>query len=131
MKKITYQPRQVRLFLVILLAVAVLLTLKLKGTIGGVPVRWAALAIEGLAVAVFLALPRAFFPIFRAILVLTGHVGSFVFGLIATAVFYLVLTPVALAMRLGGKTFMPTRADPEASSYYEAGESGQDYEKQY
>jgi|WetSurMetagenome_2_1015567.scaffolds.fasta_scaffold907140_2 hypothetical protein len=131
MDKIVFRPRQVRLFLILLLAFAVPLTLKLAGTIGGVGVRWAVLAIEGLVVAVFLASPKAFFPAFKAILVLSGRLGSLIFGLIATAVFFLILTPIALAMRLGRKTFMPIRPDPEVASYYDTGGGGHDYEKQF
>jgi hypothetical protein len=131
MDKITYKPKQVRLFLALLLAFAGALTLKLKGTVGGVPARWPALAAETLVVAVFLALPRDFFPAFRAILFLSGRLGSLIFGVIATVVFYLILTPIAVVMRLSGKRFMPVRPDPAAPTYYEPGENGHDFGKQF
>lgn len=130
MKKIDYKPAQVRLFVALLTAFCALLVLKRAGT-GVVRTHAAILAVAALVPAFFLAVPRPFFPVFKAILTVTGHVGHVVFTVISGLVFFLVLTPITAVMRLAGKTFMTAGPDPGRASYYEDGADPHEYERQF
>jgi TRAP-type uncharacterized transport system fused permease subunit len=129
MKKPEYSPKQVRIFLVALLLVAGLVTLRF--TRGNPSLRAILWPIEAILVAFFLALPKLFYPIFKGITIGSGYFGSFMFLVISTITFYLVLTPIALVMRLFGKRFMQAKIDPRLSTYYEEGSGVHDIEKQY
>lgn len=130
MKPIEYKSKQVRLFLSLLLAFSVLAVLKFvpsqKGT-----VRVAIIAASAAVLLFFFFLPKLFFPIFRVILIVSAYIGNFIFLLISTFVFFLILTPLSWVMRLFGKRFMYTRIDAGKSSYYEQSETAVGYEHQY
>lgn len=130
MKKINYQPRQVRLFLVLLLLFLFLLTWRLTrgATLAG---RLPFLAAAAAVIGILLLVPQRFFPAYRAILTGSAYVGSSIFALLSLIVFFLILTPIALAMRLGGRTFMKSRPDPSLASYYEEAEEMADMTKQF
>lgn len=130
MKSIPYKPGQVRLFLAILYAL-VLLALLRSGA-GLRPVRLP-VALLSAACLLFALLPKWFFPVFRAILVASSHVGNLIFALITIIVFYLVLTPLSLVMRLLGKRFLHARfrPRPNVASYYEQGEAAGDMNRQF
>lgn len=89
---------------------------------------WLALA-AGTLLPVVLA--RPLLPVFEAVLAVTARVGSLVFALITAAVFFVLLTPLSLLMRLGGKVFMPRRFDRAAATYYEAWQVSEDASKQF
>jgi hypothetical protein len=130
MKKIDYQPKQVRIFLTLLFIFAVLLTFRLSR--GQPPGRrslfW---ALEALSVAVFLVLPKVFFPVFRIIMIVAQAIGNFAFLVISAITFYFVLTPLALVMRLFGKKFLEHKVDPSLSTYYQEGMNEHDIERQF
>lgn len=130
MKKVTYQPKQVRIFLALLLVMAFLLTFKLTRH-GAAQTRWLALAAEAVIIGALLVFPRFFFPAFKAIMIASGHLGNFIFAVIAIVVFFLILAPLALAMRISGKKFMDTDPDPSLPSYYREAEAGHDITKQF
>jgi hypothetical protein len=129
MKKVAYQAKNVRIFLAVLFVLAVLVTLK--------PVRfrpgdrWTWLAAEAALAAVFIALPKLFFPVYRIIMIGTGALGTFLFTLISLVVFFVVLTPIAVVQRLFGKSFMPVKAEPALPTYYEDVPETGDIEKQF
>lgn len=129
MKKLDYKPKQVRLFLVILLLVAGLVIFRF--TKGHPSVRAVLWLTEALLIVFFLMLPKLFFPVFKGIMVGSGYIGNFMFLMISTITFYLVLTPIALGMRLFRKRFMEPKIDPRLPTYYEEGSSAHDIEKQY
>lgn len=79
----------------------------------------------------FSILPRLFAPAYKGILLVSGFVGNMIFLVIAAAVFFLLLTPLSLVMRLFGKEFMAVRYDKAALSYFEDPQTAQGYEKQY
>jgi glucan phosphoethanolaminetransferase (alkaline phosphatase superfamily) len=130
MKKVTYQPRQVRIFLVLLLALAFLLTLKLTRH-GSAEARWLALAAETFIAGVLLIFPGLFFPVFKMILIASSLLGNLIFAVISILVFFLILTPIALVMRALGKNFMKTGLDHSLPSYYHEAEIGHDITKQF
>lgn len=65
------------------------------------------LSSEAIATAIFLGLSYATFPI--------GFAMSWV---ALTALFFLVITPIGLIMRIGGRDPLRLKADPEAGSYW-------------
>jgi hypothetical protein len=130
MKNIVYQPKQVRLFLALLLALMIALTFKFTRH-GPGQSRILIMGIEVIVVGVLMAIPRTFFPLFKLILIGSSYLGNFIFALISIVVFSLILTPIALVMRLSGKKFMSTRIDVALSTYYDEAEERQDIRKQY
>lgn len=130
MKKITYQPKQVRLFLLLLLLFLFLLIWRLTRA-SAWSERLPVLAGAAAAIAVLLLVPRLFFPVFRAIVIGSSYVGSFIFSVLAVLVFYLILTPIALVMRLAGRKFLQPGPDPSLASYFEESETETDVSKQF
>jgi hypothetical protein len=130
MKKIEYQSKQVRIFLTLLALLLVLLTLKwTRGSeMAG---RYIFITVGIAVIGLFMVLPKLFFPAYRLILTGSGYIGNFIFGVISTLVFFLLLTPIAVIMRLLGKRFMSVRSEPSALSYYEEGEDPGNVDKQF
>ena len=130
MKKVTYQPKQVRIFLILLLALLFVLTFRLTRH-GATETRWLILAAEAAVIGALLAFPRVFFPVFKVIMIASSRLGSFIFAVLAIVVFFLILTPMALAMKIFGKKFMPAGPDPALPSYYSEADENNDVAKQY
>ena len=74
---------------------------------------------------------RPLVTVFRGILAVTGAIGRVIFIVISSLVFYFILTPIALIMRLTGKRFVAHRFDPDLTSYYQEYQPDEDPEKQY
>ena len=130
MKKIDFNPKQVRIFLGLLALLLVLATL--KGTRGAVgPARYLMIMVIIAVTAFFVFLPKLFFPVYRLVMIVTGYVGSFVFAVISALVFFFILTPIARGMKLFGKRFMNDRPDPSLASYYEGREAIENIRKQF
>ena len=70
-------------------------------------------------------------PLFDIIIKFTGKIGSFIFGIITTLVFFLILTPISLFRRFSGKKMLTLGFDDEADSYYENWDKSSDFTKQY
>jgi hypothetical protein len=130
MKKVTYQPKQVRIFLILLLVLLFVLTFRLTRQ-GAAPHRWLALAAEAAIIGALLVFPKVFFPAFKGIMIASGHLGNFIFAVITIVVFFLILTPMALVMKIFGKKFMNPDPDPSLPSYYSEAEERHDIAKQY
>jgi membrane protein implicated in regulation of membrane protease activity len=130
MKKISYRPTQVRIFLALLLLLMLLLTFRLVPAKGS-PGRWIVMIIESVLVGLLMAAPRAFFPVFKIILIASGFLGNFIFAMLSIFVFYLILTPLALAMKVGGKKFLRHRIDSSLPTYYEEAEERHNIERQF
>jgi uncharacterized membrane protein len=129
MAALAYRPKQVRLFLVLLLAVAALLTWKWTPRTG--PARLIGIGAEAAILGFFLALPRLFFPAFKLIMAVTNRIGSLLFLVISTVVFFLLLTPLSFLMRLFGKKFLQVRRRAKASTYFEDPAVETSYERQF
>jgi hypothetical protein len=130
MKKNDSSAKNIRIFLLLLAAFAALLLWRGFGRVDG------ALKLKiGAAIAVlalfFAVLPRLFAPAYRAIMTVTGFIGNAVFMVVATVVFFVLLTPIALVMRLFGKQFMAPRCEPRADSYFECPQAAHGFDKQY
>lgn len=70
-------------------------------------------------------------PVFEWVLKVTGWMGSLIFGIVTTVVYYFILTPIALVKRVMGKPLMRVRIDKSCSSYYEDWEPSESVEKQF
>jgi hypothetical protein len=130
MEKNNCSAKNIRIFLILLAAFSALVLWRgFKGVESVLKVRiFAAMAA---VVLFFVIIPRWFAPIYKLILRASGFVGNTIFLIISTAVFFLLLTPLALIMRLFGKVFLPSRYDKGAASYFESPPAVQGYEKQY
>ncbi len=74
--------------------------------------------IGGALVVLGLAAPVVLKPVYRVWMALAVVLGFIMTRVILSVVYYLVMTPIGLAMRLFGKDPMHRRIDPEASSYW-------------
>lgn len=118
MRKIEYNPKQVRIFSILLFALIAFITFKLTSSLEGL---WRIIlfTIEGLFLLLILLKPRFFYPVFRTALVISSFIGNIIFKVISTVVFYLILTPIALVMRAFGKKFLIHKTDSSLETYYE------------
>ncbi len=74
--------------------------------------------IGGALVVLGLAAPVVLKPVYRVWMALAVVLGFIMTRVILSVVYYLVMTPIGLVMRLFGKDPMHRRIDPEASSYW-------------
>lgn len=93
---------------------------------GGAPQAW---PIGIIAVGVVLGLlgllrPSLIKPVFVGLSVLTFPIGWVISNLILIVVYYLVLTPIGLVLRLLGRDSMTRSLDREAKSYWHAHQPG-------
>ena len=130
MKAIEFRAKQVRLFLVLLWVFTGLAVLRFVPA-ADIQGRLLGFGIATALITFFLFQPKRFFPVFRLIMIGSGTVGNFIFLVISSAVFFLILTPLSLIMRLFGKRFMAIRAEPHKNSYYEPPENPTGYEHQF
>ena len=130
MKKINYSAKNIRIFLMLLTAFSALIIWRgFKGVEELLKIK---IVVTIAVVALFFAiLPRLFAPVYKVIMIASGFVGNTIFLVIAATVFFLLLTPLALVMRLFGKVFMASRYDKSAASYFESPQTAQGYDKQY
>jgi hypothetical protein len=133
LRELDASPRRLRSFAftvgTVLLALA--LWLAFRGSVPGF--RWAAGAAGAALVLGGLVAPSRLAPIHRAWMSLAFSLGWFVSRLVLTAIFLLVVTPIALVGRLVGKRFLETRPDPGATSYWIRRDAGRrdDHRKMY
>ena len=130
MKKINYQPKQVRIFLILLLLFIEVFTYKYTGQNSG-DGRVIFLSLPAILIAILLIIPRIFFPVFKVILIGSGYLGQFIFAVIAIVVFIFILAPLSLALKLFGKQFMHPDVDSSLSTYYDESEINQYIDKQF
>jgi len=69
-------------------------------------------------------------PVFNAVTALTRRLGSFIFAVISLLVYFLILSPMAVVMRLAGKRFLPLDSGDE-ESWYVDWTPGESLEKQF
>jgi hypothetical protein len=122
MRTIPYSPKNIRLFLVVLLTLAVFLTVRYGPKNSG---RWLWIGAEALFIAVFLAAPKLFFPVYRLLMIGSGFIGHTIF------LFFLFLTPYSGLRKLFGKAPIPVRTDPKAPTYFEPAEPTGSAERQF
>ena len=80
---------------------------------------------------VLILLSKVLVPVFNLVLAITKKIGSLIFSFISSVVFYLILTPMALFMRLRGKVFLDYKIDKKTDSYYKDYQKSEDMKKQF
>jgi len=95
---------------------------------GARPGTWLALAAGSL---LLIALAKILLPVFELVLAFTAKIGSLIFALITAVVFFVLLTPISLLMRLAGKIFMQRHFDAKLVTYYESWQISEDVSKQF
>lgn len=90
----------------------------------------------GVILAVCRLIPPVFTRIYKVWIYLSVILGYFVSRILLTLIFFLVLTPTGLLMRLVGRDPMERKLDPNAQSYWNRREPQEDtsierYEKQF
>ncbi|MBI5569497.1 MAG: hypothetical protein HY914_06080 [Desulfomonile tiedjei] len=90
----------------------------------------------GVALAVSRLIPPLFRQIYKVWIAFSVILGYFVSRILLTLIFFLVVTPVGLVMRLTGRDPMDRKWDPAAPTYWKAKEQEQDptverYERQF
>jgi len=88
---------------------------------GIVPAGWLVwwLALLGLALLAALLRPAWFRGFYRAGATAGYHVGQFMGQVLLVLFFFLILTPLGLALRLAGKDLLRLKRDRSASSYWQ------------
>jgi len=91
-----------------------------------------AAAVFGAPAAIF---PRILLPLQKAWMAFSVVVGFFMSRIIMTILFYGVMTPIGLAMRIFGKDVLDQRIDKDKASYWHVGpkivKSKESYENQF
>ena len=130
MKQINHSAKNIRIFLLLLTAFSALILWRgFKSVDASLKIEiFAAIAVAELFFSIF---PGLFATVYKAIMIASGFIGNTIFLIIATAVFFVLLTPIALIMRLFGKVFMVSGYDKSAASYFESPQPAQSYDKQY
>lgn len=82
------------------------------------------LAVAGLMLALGLLLPAALRPLYKVWMGFAVVMGFFMSRIILTVVFYLVVTPIGLFMRLLGKDLLDRKWDRDAPTYWKQRERG-------
>jgi hypothetical protein len=118
MRKIETKPKQVRIFAILLFILIGFLTFKLTAPFSLV-FKIIIFVIEGLVLVASLIKPNFFAPVFKIALIGSSFIGNIIFKIISTLVFYFILTPIALVMRLFGKKFLIHKMNPKLETYYE------------
>jgi hypothetical protein len=124
------------------LNILALIFLVIPGVMGAYLLLWkgAASGYVWIAAGTVLCLARLITPLFRAIyqfwIGLSVVIGYFVSRILLTIIFFLVMTPTGLIMRMVGKDPMERERDPRAASYWSRKEPEPDtsmerYEKQF
>ncbi|MEN8221937.1 MAG: hypothetical protein ABFR36_01650 [Acidobacteriota bacterium] len=70
-------------------------------------------------------------PVFDLILKITGKLGSLIFGIITSIIFFFILTPISLVRRVSGKEILKLGFNDKSETYYEEWEHSPDFSKQY
>lgn len=98
-----------------------------------VPAHWLRLwlAALGLALLSVLLRPAWFRGFYRAGTTAGYHVGQFLGRVLLALLFWLILTPLGLALRLAGKDLLRLRRDRRASSYWQPARSESQLDKMF
>ncbi len=123
------------------LNILALLFLAFPGAVGGLALwKGSANGWIWIAVGCVLGISRLIPPLFKAIyrfwITISIVLGYFVSRILLTIIFFIVITPMGLIMRVMGKDPMERKLDPDAATYWEPKEQEKDtsierYEKQF
>jgi hypothetical protein len=75
--------------------------------------------------------PRWIRPLYRGAMTASFYVGQIMGRVLLTIVFVVVLTPLALMLRLFGKDLLRLKRDTSAQTYWRPGKIGDDFDRQF
>jgi hypothetical protein len=87
--------------------------------------------LAALAAAAAVVRPQMFRWLYRAGMTLSFHVGQVMGRVILTVVFFLVVTPMGLLLRLMGKDLLELKRDPAKRSYWKPARKMGSFEQQF
>ena len=70
-------------------------------------------------------------PVFAVVLKVTGKIGTLIFAVITTLVYFFILTPIALYKRVTRQKLLNAKIEKDKETYYEEWEPSESIEKQY
>lgn len=88
-----------------------------------------AVAIAGAANAV--AFPRLWRPIYRGVMTVSFYWGQFMGRVLLSLFFLLLLTPIALLIRLLGKDLLRLKRNPAVQTYWQPAKPNDDFDRQF
>jgi len=93
------------------------------------PVAVAALALAALLAA--LLRPRSFRGFYRAGMTVSYHFGQVIGKVLLTVFFFLLLTPLALLLRLMGKDLLKLKRPPAAPTWWQPARNNRDFDRMF
>jgi hypothetical protein len=102
-----------------------------RRTVISLPSFWLIVSLALVTVGVCGFVPRWFRPIYRLGMTLSFRVGQVMGRILLTVVFFLVLTPLGLLMRLFGKDLLGTHNPAPTDSYWQAARPNSSFERPF
>lgn len=118
--EINWRPsrRELRWFSALQLAFFLVVAYLLANRAGATTAAGAVAAISSLVAIVGLIAPRLVFPLYLVWMTAAFPIGWVMSHVLMAAVYYLVLTPIGLALRLAGKDLLEKKIDRGAKTYW-------------
>ena|SRR5690349_20880131 len=92
---------------------------------------FAILAALVAAIILSLLFPRWFRPLYRTGMTVSFRIGQVMGAILLTLFFLLVLTPIALLLRLTGKDLLHLKRDPHATTFWEPAKSSDHFDRMF
>ncbi len=70
-------------------------------------------------------------PLFEFVLYISKKIGSIIFSILSGFIFFFILTPISMVLKIRGKQFLQYKIDKAKSTYYEEYEKSEDITKQF
>lgn len=91
----------------------------------------AVLIVDGLALLVCVVRPRWYRSFYRGGMTISFHVGQLLGKILLALFFLVVLTPMALALRLFGKDLLRVKRNSQATSYWQSSKMTTRFDRQF
>ena len=92
---------------------------------------FAILAVLALGIILSVLFPRWFRPLYRAGMTVSFCIGQVVGALLLTLFFLLILTPIAVLLRLTGKDLLRLKPDPAATTFWHPAKSSNQFDRMF
>jgi hypothetical protein len=83
------------------------------------------------AVILSILFPRSFRPLYRCGMTLSFHISQIMGTILLTIFFLIVLTPIALLLRLTGKDLLALKPDPNATTFWQPAKPSNDFNRMF
>ena len=88
-------------------------------------------SLLGVAALVSLLRPRWVRPVYRGAMTVSFYMGQVIGRVMLAVLFILVLTPLAIALRLSGKDLLRLRRDRQANTYWRRAKLTEEFDRQF